>query len=829
MLCFVLFFALIVTVSAQNVEISGSVIENDNVNTPIYGASIWYEQGETGTVTALNGKFKLRVQQGSVALRISYIGYKTQEISLFVTKDTTLTVVIESDIAALDEIVVWGGGRTSAQSEQTKLSTINVTELPLTSIPKLMGEPDLIRMVQNLPGVKTETDFTGGFFVRGGRNDQNLILLDGVPVYNPWHLFGLFSAFNTEAVAGVELTKGVFPAQYGSRISSVLDISLQEGSQRKGAGYLNVSLFSSSFSYGRPLNQNTSYLLSLRRTYLDPLFAIYNANSTSTDPGGGTTQDKLNYNFGDYSLKVVHAFSSTWKTELQFFRGNDMLKGDYLSEYNSGADSEEIGAQLGWINTTAQLVLRHASNQYSGHARIFGSWYSNRNILEAININTGQRISEDNQYFTRAEGSLERFTQRFFDSGIQYDGRLFFSPATGLSFGAQSLRHDFRDESVARYYLDGIPFFTDEQGMNQEIPGAVVSRQVEFAQGDSLRTLAWENAVYVTGNLRWNRFEIYPGVRYQHYHPGNFGHVLPRINVHFLPNERVTFSAGYGRFAQYIHVLGLDLVRTPTDRWFWSDEGRPPVLAHTFTLGMQHSLGKWGTATVEAYYKSMEGLLAFDPVAQSAAFLETSLTLFSSQTISGTGEAYGMELFWQKSEGALTGWLGYTLSWANNTFDELNFGRAFQQRIDRRHDVQVFLNYAPGKKWDFGLLFNFKSGQPITFATGMFLGESDPLGIGDYLPQEQVVLEMNNFRLPAYHRLDLSVTRKNKRLFRRPVDYTLNIVNVYNRLNVLTVTADATVEVQNNQARITPRNTYIGQLPIIPMFSMRVGLGGDAQ
>src|SRR5690625_234792 len=384
----ILFFCFAEIAASQTAHpFKGRIIENDAYRTPLYGATVYFPDLEMGGTTNLSGYFSLEnLPEGEHQLRISFVGYQTQEHLIHVPMEEELVFALEMDAQLLGELEVLADAEASAQMQQAGLSTIQVSALPLTHIPRLMGEPDLIRMVQNLPGVKTESDFTGGFFVRGGRNDQNLILLDGVPVYNPGPLFGIFSAFNTEALDRVELTKGIFPAKFGSRVSSVLDIGLQQGSERLGAGYLTISPLSASFSYGRPINQNTSYLIALRRTYMDPIFWLLSRQYTQENDyerHNGT----MGYYFYDFNTKVVHRFSPKISLEAAWFRSSDQLKmideTIYKTEWGGGYEDENI---IGWRNNTASLKLNYRTPAIQSETQAFLSFYNSDNKIGRAHV-----------------------------------------------------------------------------------------------------------------------------------------------------------------------------------------------------------------------------------------------------------------------------------------------------------------------------------------------------------------------------------------------------------------------------------------------------------
>lgn len=820
----ILFFCFAEIAAAQTGHtFKGRVIENDAYRTPLYGATIYFPELETGTTTNLSGYFTLEdLPEGEHRLRISFVGYQPQEHTLQIPTDEEPVFALDMDSRLLGELEVLADAEESAQMQQAGLSTIQVSALPLTHIPRLMGEPDLIRMVQNLPGVKTESDFTGGFFVRGGRNDQNLILLDGVPVYNPWHLFGIFSAFNTEALDRVELTKGVFPAKFGSRVSSVLDIGLQQGSERLGAGYLTISPLSASFSYGRPINQNTSYLIALRRTYMDPIFWLLSRQYTQENDYE-RLESTLGYYFYDFNTKIVHRFSSKVNLEAAWFRSSDQLNltdgTTFRGELGGGYDDENV---IGWRNNTASLKLKYRTPAVQSETQAFISFYNSEN--------TEIHESRDHRFLPREEGisrkmqfEEHRFDQRFRDLGLQQHVTILAGETNSIQAGAQWIFHNFRDVSVYREGEELREEFSDGT------PPVDYAR--EAISGDSLSSSAHEFSIYLNSTLHSGNVSFHPGVRYEYYSLGGYQSVMPRINASWQAAPRLKISAGYGHFSQYLQIVGLDMIRLPMDRWFWADESRFPVRSRMATLGFGYDLQEWGRVTVEGYYKSMDNLQNFDPGEQRKAYGNTDfLVRFGSETIRGKGEAYGVELFWEKTEGAVTGWLGYTLSWAWNEFHDLNDGSRFPSRTDKRNDLQLFADWGFAENWSIGALFNFKTGQPMTFSTQHYLSERDPLGIGDTMHETMAITEMNNFRLPAYHRLDLNLAWKNRRVFRRPAELSLNVVNVYNRFNVFSLHSSSHIDrIEGEPIHARPNNKYLGQLPVLPVVSLRIALGGDAQ
>ncbi len=829
---FILLFCFSELVAAQtDGAFRGRVIENDAYRTPLYGATLYFPDLETGTTTNLSGYFTIKnLPDGEHRLRISFVGYRPLELTirLPVRDDEEPIYVLERDAQELGELQVVAEGVASPQREQAPLSTIEISSLPLNTMPRLLGEPDLIRIVQNLPGVKTDSDFTGGFYVRGGRSDQNLILLDGVPVYNPWHLFGIFSAFNNEAIDQVELTKGIFPARYGGRASSLLNIGLQRGSERLGAGYLTISPLSASFSYGRPINQKTSYLIALRRTYMDPVFWFINRQFAEENEYKKDTHD-LGYFFYDLNVKLVHRLSSRMELEAAWFRNNDQLKGDTKTVAKTTAINADnyIGRQqVGWKNQTLSLRAKTHGAYYTTETQGFLSFYTSSFLDGMTDLYAHSQGAE-----TRVETEESLFKQRFLDTGVQQHFTFFAGDRNTIHAGAEWVLHHFGDESHALEWVDIYPFPVSEtyDRLNKQ----PFNRQKNHFNGNKLKTTAGQVGGYISSSVYLGNFSVHPGIRYEYYSKGGYHSWLPRINVKWQGRSPLHFSAGYGEFSQYIHIVGVDMARFPTDRWFWSNEERTPLRVKTTTFGVGYDFTEDISLSIEGYYKNMNNLLSLDPVAEREAIdeLETLPIFTGNATLSGDGEMYGVELFAQKADGKVTGWLGYTLSWAWNQFDELNLGRKFPARTDKRHDIQLFVNWDIAENWAVGGLFNYKTGQPITFATGHYQQELDPLDIGEDGDQStEVILERNNFRMPAYHRLDLNITWKNRSIFKRRSELSLNVINVYNRFNPWMMSSRTRVtQVSDTMLEVDPSNRYTGQLPVLPMLSLRIALGGDAR
>lgn len=801
-----------------NQNFKGSVIQNDSFHTPVYGASLHFVDLKEGISTDRNGRFEMEgLPRGIHKVQVSFVGFKTHEYLVSLPTENQI-LILEEDEKLLQSVEVSDKKIPSILLEQTGLSTIKVGELPLDQIPKFNGEPDLIRMIQNLPGVKTDSDLTGGLNVRGGRNDQNLILMDGVPVYNPWHYFGLFSAFHTEAIKSAEFSKGVFPAKFGSRLSSVLNIKLQDGSARNGGGDLTLSPTSVTLSYGRPINQNTSFMIAARRTYVDPIFWILLSGD-----------HKVRYRFLDLNTKFVHHLRPTWKLEAGVNISNDVFKYREVKNRNSG-DKRNIITNLGWINRTGSIKLIQHKNNRNSTSHLFVSHYrSNNEYDKRWNNQEGAALSQSATLpgFSLTRTSLiEILSQNFWDIGAQHDVSHTFTDQLSLSYGVQWINHRFEEKNLNQEIEEGFVSSLFDSVSNTLPLSEVIFRKVI---SDTLVSQPHELSSYLDFSIKLGNLSFYPGIRFQHYTSGNYSDVLPRLNLKYEFSPNWYASAGYGHFTQYLHTVGLDLIRLPIERWFWSNENRKPLRGKTWTAGVGYSNPLWGEFTVEGYYKSTENLLNFSPRQQEESFAQSFLIpTFPAQTFTGNGESHGVEFLWNKTKGRLQGWIGYTLSWAWNQFDEFNRGLRYPSRTDKRHDIQFYWTYDLKVNWQIGALFNFQSGQPVTFSIAKFAREQDPLGIGSRNSAQETgfVDEINNFRLPAYHRLDLNIAWKNRRLFNRKGEISMDIFNLYNRFNVLNARSRGDIFNLSDSGEFTvsQTNNFISQLPLAISFNLRVAL-----
>lgn len=803
------------------------------VEPPLVGANILLPALNRGAATNEYGHFRLGgLPCHRYRLRVTFVGYVPLDTTIALPASGSVRLLLRPEAGTLGEVTVTAQETRSTLSEGAPASTIDVTALPIEEIPVLLGEPDLIRIVQRLPGVKTESDFSGRFYVRGGRADQNLVLLDGAPVYSPWHLFGLFSAFNSEALERVELAKGVLPPQYGGRLSSLLDVELEDGSDREGAGHLNVSVLSSTVSYGRPISDRTSVLVAARRTYMDPLFWIAD-DALSTDDETFRTR----YNFTDLNAKVAHRFGRDedertggvrYRLVAGVFYGDDRFRSvvEFVPEeggvQGGNGYEDDTDVRAGWRNATGTVQFESTGARWSLRHQVHASLYDadNRFLDESRDTNFLGPGSPPQAY--RNVFDL-RFRQRLSEVGYRTEGTLALSRPVEARAGAYVVRHAFEDavENSDRQYVrngDG------PEELVEEI-GAAADARASSALGVGVHGSLRVRVPTPVGTLT-----MLPGLRVEHYDAygaagDSWTSLLPRLSVTLGLVRGLTLSAGYGESAQYLHVVGNERLGLPTDRWLWADAEASPSRARLFTAGLAWELSPERRLQVETYYKQTQGLRAYSPLALYEAFQDSEFPVYGSSTIGdGEGEAYGVEVFFQQTAGRWTGWAGYTWSRSLQRFDALNYGRPYPAATDRPHDLQLAVTRALGTRWRAGAVFGLQSGQPTTLATSGYLPEGDPLGVGaEPLAEPLVVTRQNNYRLPTYHRLDVSLSRRST-VYGRPSELTLTVINVYNRRNPFLVVAEPDVDVRESSIVVRPHTRAISQLPILPMLSLRVDL-----
>ncbi len=739
-----LFLLIPLSTIAQSHTISGFV-KDAETGEVLIGANIFNKEKKDGATTNTYGFFSYTTASDSVKLTISYIGYKSIQLSFYLDKDIELDIkLIPGEV--LEEVTVTAE---RGIENTVQMSRISIPIQQVQEMPQLLGEVDVLKSIQLLPGVQSGTEGSSGFYVRGGGPDQNLILLDGVPVYNAFHLFGFMSVFNADAINNVDLVKGGFPARYGGKLSSVLDITLKEGNTERIKGSGSVGIISSKFTLDGPINDKTTFLVSGRRTYAD----LFSKPILRIQSGGEKTSG---YYFYDMNMKLNHQFSSTDRLFLSSYFGKDRgyAIGRYSDDSEADASSDwkfrrEDDTDIEWRNFTTSLRWNHIFTP-----RLFSNVnLSISNYRLESNARDYRYYESDGEGFTSLE--KESYFSGIDDLAAKMDFEFTPSPYYKLRFGSGITRHNFNPgvEQVAtilesdtlggeRVYSNYFTGFLENEFM--------IGRRVQFNLGVHYSSFGVENTLYQS--------------------------LEPRLAASYTFPSLFTLKGSYTEMTQYIHLLTNSGIGLPTDLWVPSTKNVEPQLASQLAFGVAKDFKDF-QISVEGYYKEMENLIEYEAGANFLSAQES----WEQKVVVGDGKSYGLEFLVQKKYGKWNGWIGYTISRNQRQFDDLNFGETFPYKYDRRHDVSIVAVYNKKKGVVYSANWVFGSGNTVTLPINRYTVIEDVKGnsLDEYINQFE---GRNAYRMPPYHRLDISGSwTKEKRWGERT--WSLGFYNAYSRLN----------------------------------------------
>ena len=744
---------------AQTYTINGYVSDAASAERLI-GAAVFDTISQHGSVTNTAGFYTLTLPAGKHAIQVCYVGYHpSTPIVLDLRKDTLISFNLHSSTRLEEVTVVAHPSLSGPQSAQ--MSAIEVPISQIKGIPAIGGEVDVLKAIQLLPGVQSGSEGTTGIYVRGGGPDENLITLDGVPLYNVSHLMGFFSVFNADAVKNVTLYKGNFPARYGSRLSSVIDVRQNDGNATGYHGNLSVGLLSAKlnvegpiywnkndwrrFAAGDTVRAKTTFNISARRTYFDlftaPLMALIAKVAADVNGTGG-------YYFYDVNAKLSHTFSENDRLSGSFYMGDDVMylrygfDWSYMNELNKG----DLNVRMGWGNLVAATNWEH---RYS--SRLF----SNTQVaFTRYRYRLGENMHETYTYWDDQDVKQSGG----FDQSMGYNSNIYdvsanthfeFTPNSRhtLNFGAEFIYHQFQP-SVSNFFVAELG-----EGMRFQLDTTIIG-------GELMR--GYEATVYVEDSYTpWSWLKLNYGLRGSLYHTGGktYPSLEPRLGARALITKDFAFKASYSYTSQYVHMLSNSSISLPTDLWVPVTKKIPPMHAMIVAAGLSYDLFGQLEISVEGYYKRMKNLIEYK---DGATFFGTS-TGWEDKVAVGDGWSYGVELLLQRKVGPVTGWIGYTWSRTMRQFDregqELNFGKPFHAKYEREHDVSVTLQYEVNKKVDLSATFVYGTGQRATLGTQTYhdptLEEADNT---TYPIQHRIIGERNNYIMPDYHRLDIGAT-----------------------------------------------------------------------
>lgn len=781
LLLFCLGEATIFAQTPQRFTISGTVTDRSSGEFLI-GATIRDVKSGKGTVTNTFGFYSLTLPSDSALIAVTYIGYKPEAFQFQLTKNTTQNVSMEQS-SVLQEVEIVGE-RYERIEERAQMGRIDVPIEQIKNVPAFLGEKDVLKALQLLPGVSGGGEGQSGIYVRGGGPDQNLILLDGVPVYNVSHLFGFFSVFNTDAIKDVSLIKGGFPARYGGRLSSVVEINMKEGNENEFHGEGSIGLVASKLTLEGPIKKGkSSFIVSGRRTYIDILARPLIKAGFRADGSDGV----VGYFFDDVNAKVNYKLTEKDRVYLSFYTGKDKF---YLNFGEKDSEYEDrFKAGLGWGNVTTALRWNHILNP---------KLFANSTLTYSrYRFETSNGYESKEKYNGKIE-SADSFDLLYFsgidDVAAKIDFDYLPNPAHYIRFGANAILHTFKPGTFRSSY------YSYEEG------GDSTSFSTDYIQSNVHATefaLYGEDDWKVTDRLRLNAGLHFSGF-VQNSKP--YFSLQPRLNARYLFDGGWSAKAGFSTMRQYIHLLTNETIGLPTDLWLPTTKRVKPQDSWQAAIGTAKTLGKDYEFSVELYYKEMNNVIAFKEGASLLQFQG-----WEDRVSQGKGTAYGAEFFVQKKRGKLSGWVGYTLSWATRQFADINLGEVYPYKYDRRHDFEVTGSYRFTDRFSLAASWVYSTGNAVTLGNSRYQG---PTNYGNYLYEVTHTPERNNFRMPSYNRLDVGFDfTKKKRHYTRT--WSFGAYNAYNRKNPFFLFTDE--EIKNGEVKTVLKKASL--FPVIPYFA----------
>ena len=791
-LCFLLSFSI--NNNAQDKHTVSGYIKDAGTGEVLIGSSIYIEELEKGVVTNIYGYYSLTVESGVYNVIARYVGY--DDMSQSVTLDTDVKLNIEMTVSSdiMDEVVVEAEA-VDNNTTGTQMGEINLNMDRVKTLPAFMGEVDILKTVQFLPGVSSGGEGNTGFYVRGGGPDQNLILLDEATVYNASHLFGFFSVFNADAIKNVKMIKGGMPANYGGRISSVLDINMKDGNYKEYHASGGIGLIASRLTIEGPLKKDTSsFIVSGRRTYIDVLTEPF-INDTAAFKGSG-------YYFYDLTAKANYRFNDKNQLFLSGYFGRDV--------FNFNDDNLDLNFKVPWGNSTASIRWNHLFN-------------------DKLFVNTTGVFTD---YDFAFEATQSDFTFRM-ESGIQdfslkQDYTYFANSRHQIKFGWNVIRHKFTPSTVSGssgetlfnfdttkiIAFEPSVYLLDEIEINENLKMNIGLRFSAFSHVGPFKRYYKSPITGVTDSTKeWSSGE----------HIASYTGLEPRLSMRYLFKDNSSVKIGVSKNNQYIHLASMSGVSLPTDLWFPSSELVKPQIGIQYSAGYFRNFKKNKyEASVEVYFKDLQNLVEYKENSQPDDNINDNI---DNQLTFGKGYSYGAEFFLKKSLGDFNGWIGYTWSKTMRTFEEINEGREFPAKYDRRNDLSVIMQYDIANRWNVGFAFVYATGSAITLPEKRY-----------YNPIENRLItvwsDRNAYRLPAYHRADISVTFKGKEFkTTKNVEtggaeqkkkkvlstWNLSVFNLYNRKNPYFLFFDYSGDV--NSGNLDVGANQVSLFPILPSIT----------
>ncbi|MDR2466376.1 MAG: TonB-dependent receptor [Prevotellaceae bacterium] len=781
------FFCCAVSLSAQNFVVSGYVRDAETKET-LVGANVYETVSGKGCSANAYGFYSLTLKKNGTKKTIHYslLGYETASVRIDFEKDTAIQIYLKPASEQLREIVV----SNKAKLRDLRLGVVEIPVSQIKSIPALFGETDLMKSLQFIPGVQNTSEGKSDLSVRGGSPDQNLILLDGVPVYNPNHVFGFLSIFNTDALKKVTLYKSSFPARFGGRLSSVTDIVSKDGHKEKFSGSASLGLPTLKFNIEGPIiKDKTSFVFSMRRTYLDLVMNIINKTSES-----GTSS---NFFFHDINAKIHRKIDDKTSVYLSIYNGNDKLKQTTADIENKQTGHKASTQEWDWGNTIVSGKLSRAltSNFFFKTTLIYNQYH--------------YKVNTDDEYQIPVDSTTEQKVSKnfLFSSGIKdYSlyGDFEYFPVSDhdIKFGTALTCHDFNPEVIS------LTTKSDTVKKSDNTPKQTRSKELALYAEDD-----WDMSenMKLNAGLRFSLFNV---------NEKTYTAIDPRLSLSFTASEKLSLQAGYSFMQQYVHLLSSNSIVLQTDLWVPVTGKIKPMQSTQYSFGVFYELPKTVFLSFETYYKDMKNVIEYrDGINYSGVSAG-----WENKVESGVGRSYGIEFSVEKKEGRITGTASYTLSKSERKFNEINFGEWFPAKYDRRHVINVLMNCKLNKKFDFTAIWTYHSGNRITLPTMTHVNPKIvyPLSIDNEFGIENLMEldHRNNYKMDNYHRLDLSVNYTFAKKRNRYCMLNLSIYNVYNQKNPYRIIIESDMHKSpENESIYTHKLKQVTLFPIIPSLS----------
>lgn len=761
---------------AQNYTISGTVTDGKTGETLI-GATVVLKENGKGAASNVYGFYSVTSETGTFTLVASYLGYDDYKQTITLDKDQRISIALSPKTITTKTVEITGE-RNDDNVTKTTMGQIKLDINTIRSIPVFMGEVDVLKTIQLLPGVKGGSEGNAGFYVRGGGPDQNLILLDEATVYNAGHLFGFFSVFNGDAVKGINLIKGGMPAQYGGRLASVLDITMKDGNNQKFHADGGIGMIASRLTLQGPIKKNkASFIISGRRTYADILAQPF-IPDTSPFKGSG-------YYFYDLNAKVNWQIGDRDRVFLSGYFGRDVFT---FSNQDFG-----FKTKIAWGNATLTGRWNHVFND---------KLFSNVSL-----IFTDYKFSFD--------AAQDQFKLGFYSGIRDYNAKMDFNWVPNvrhnIKFGVNYIYHRFTPNNAyasagdqefdlgdpeTLYANEGAIYISDDFDVTENFSISAGLRLSGFQQVGPFTRYYKDNQGYTTDSVSYSRGESIK----------LYGGLEPRLAVKYAFNSKMSIKASYTRNLQYLHLTNIASISLPTDLWFPSTERVKPQIGSQYSLGVFRNFADntWETS-VELYYKDMKNQIEYKDGYVPGSSLNDNL---DNSLVFGKGWAYGAEFFVKKALGKTTGWLGYTLSWTHRKFDDINQGEPYFARYDRRHDIQFIITHEFNPKWTVSAVWVYSTGNALTLQTGRYIYDGNI--VNEFGPR-------NAYRMVPYHRMDLSVTWTAKKTEKFTSAWNLSIYNVYSRQNPYFIYFAAEGDITQGQVKLSARQVSL--FPIIPAIT----------